>query len=205
MKYERSIVPPSLEKYIGSHLYYVWSDPDFQEDLDYMNELHRVRGEENPSPSETERLKLASLANNEYDALASKYCISRGDIDMVFSGFMFQDDADEPYVGYVRKEDDTERIIVSLSNDITYRDYVNLWLQVKPLLQRPTGVRKRLSENSSLVYAIFKAKEIKRLTYKEIYELYSRGRLPGYDGSTKQFGDSLALSEYYRRYRPTPD
>lgn len=64
----------------------------------------------------------------------------------------------------------------------------------------PLAKRTKPPQNYELVYAIFKARNANR-NFKEIYQLYMDGNLPGYKGS-KSLSTLEKFREYYNKFRP---
>lgn len=62
--------------------------------------------------------------------------------------------------------------------------------------------KRRTVQQPDLIYAIFKQRQCKK-TFREIFNLYSEGKLPGYAGSPDQYKDEFSLKKYYQAGKPT--
>lgn len=161
----------------------VFSDPDFNKDL-----LDAVLGEARPS-----------------GYFQSNYLIPDS---LIHSEFVV-DEQDAPSNAGVFGLSATEHTInIKLSKNVTKQEYLASWKLVQWYKQNRLGLgdsktKRKQPQYPDLLYAVYKARHLgKPLTFRQIFELYSDGKLPHYDKKAQPFKTEESLERYYRQYTP---
>ena len=104
----------------------------------------------------------------------------------------------KPFKGLGR---DDETVTIEFNRDITKEDYLEAWNQwIVPSKEKVS--QPKLPLHDKLLYAIFKAREQRGETFRQIFEQYENGQLPYYSGSSTMFAaNQKKFEEYYRKYK----
>lgn len=191
----KSIKFQKLEKFTQSsaysnHLEHLKNDPDF---IKSINDLDNGDG---------------NNYHKQVQDIIFRFLVSRVDVGLAddHTPFAILLTQDQPRLfKMIDDPDDDSRIGISLPENITKTEYVNLWDVIKNFQHlrsdlKPT--KHKGPENSELLYEVFIQRRA-RETFKRIYEMYSSGRLGNYDGGNYRFKTSKDLEDYYRLYYPS--
>ena len=202
------------------HVYQVFIDPDFQQDIqelrDSLESLYYKDISLTISPSYEHLLLEDRLRIKE---IADKYRITLVDLGFYADG-QFNAGHDNfgrrvsEYGGfsvdhYQHEEYDGLPCYI-IGRKTTLNDIEREWPFIRAMRQDmfaskennlTTKTRTKSPENPQLIYAIFKAR-MSGKKFREIYEYYISSNLIGYSGNTNQFTGEDSLERYYRRHMP---
>lgn len=147
--------------------------------------------------------------------LLEEYGITQAEFDDIQTGMHSQGSFDFPF-WYVST--DEAGITLKIPSDIKKVDYIAAWDDIYEILHPPylkgpftddeevviakRQTRRRPPDDTRLVYAIHRAR-IKGLTFRNIFELYQEGGLPGYANMpTNNYSSEDSLERYYNKYKP---
>lgn len=141
------------------------------------------------------------------DYFLDKYLIPD---EVINSYFVIDDEGVPSSAGIFDIDDAGNAINLRISKHITKKEYEDGWKFVqwykKNRLFLDTNKTKRKSpQYPELLYAVYKARHLeKKLTFRQIFELYQTNELAYYDKKVQPFKDEESLERYYRKYTPTP-
>lgn len=177
-------------KYINSklksskdwHVYWVYQDPEFQKDTNNIKSAIKKR------------------------QITKKYAISDSDLNFYNIQKLLPGGAirinNKSNLTYNAKKG---LFSLEFEPSITKAEFLDNWKSFTSTWQliynTNNKTRRRAPENTQLIYSIFKARQ-KQNTFREIFTLYSTGKLECFDGPSSQFKDEESLERYYRKYSP---
>lgn len=186
------------------------------EDNEFINEVARLFPErrelllhrKGTRPEDTNKLniilkKIGSLNETRCSEIANKFSISLGDLKWYLTGDNLREGefyrkSRKPFRAVDLNE---ETIVLEFNRNITKEDYDEAWRQWLAPSKNETK-QPKLPVHDKLLYAIYKAREHRGETFKQIFRQYEEGTLPGYTGSNSMFSSSQKkFEEYYRKYR----
>lgn len=191
------------------HVSNVYQDAEFIKDVqtifpdrERLLELTRQPDSSNTADEQIAK-KCRTISDLDREKLAKKYAIEVGDVVWYLrtnnerSG-EFYSSKRKPFRAIDRDED---TLTLMFNRNITKEDYLEAWNQwfmpSKSDISQP-----KLPIYDKLLYAIFKAREQRGETFRQIFEQYNRGKLPGYNGPNGMFADNQKkFEEYYRKYK----
>jgi len=190
------------------HVSNVYKDAEFIEDVEIIfpgrNRLLELE-QQNPNDATIEKQIIdgvRAVDSSERERLAEKYSITIDDVAWYLRGYNqrtgeFHRAKKKPFKAMGRGDG---TITIEFHADVTKEDYLEAWNHwVVPLKGKAT--QPKLPVHDKLLYAIFKAREQRGETFKQIFEQYEKGTLPNYSDSNKMFASNQKkLEEYYRKY-----
>ena len=170
------------------HIYFVYNDPEF------VSQVKKLR-----------RLKIQSPTKERlFVKLATEFAIAPYDVFYFYTKQIIYLDKNITRKANLTFNSDTGKFLVEFDYDISREEFLELWKEFS-YTRKNIGFRGKVSkrkppESPELIYAIFKARKDK--TFKEIFELYEKGKLEGFAGSAKQYKDEESLERYYGKFKP---
>jgi hypothetical protein len=178
MKTPGDYKPEGLKTTRDWHVYHVYND------LEFITEV-------NDAPE------------SRYGTIAEKYAITPKDVIFFIARKYIYLEGNTDKKSMLILDGDKEQLVLNMDPDITHEEYLSQWKVIsaykRSLFKLPRTKRKP-TYNTNLVYTIFKARN-RGLTFKEIYLLYTDGKLPGYSGSTS-YNSEENLERFYRKHKP---
>lgn len=166
----------------GSHIDWVFKDPEFGQDL-----LDDVFGG----------------AKRPKDYYLNKYFVPHSAI----AELAVVDEGAPSHTAFgIKHNRIAKTITLSLSDGVTKKEFDDIWkflqwYREKRLFISRTTKRKP-PENGQLIYAVFKARQKSPpTTFREIFRQYQNKELPLYNGS-RSLKSEDSLERYYNKYKP---
>lgn len=173
------------------HKFYVYNDPEFIADIE---SLKTAENQLNPVNNVSE-IKLA---------IASKHRIKESDVHMYILGEILYLDHTTSSAG-LDMDFDKGEFSIHFGSKTSRAEMLEQWQkfeQIRATLFPVKTSKRKTTYQPALVYAVFKCRQ-RDLTFREIYQLYSTGTLPGYRGSDHQYKDEDSLEKFYQANKPT--
>jgi len=165
---------------IDWHIYHVYNDPDFINDFNKLD-----------------------IDEDDTREIRKKYAITG--FDLLFfdvRNIIYLEKNVESKSGLTFNHN-IKKYVLTFDMTITKSEFLEFWNEFAAfrdtMIGKPSTKRKP-PENHELIYAVFKAR--KKLTFPEIFELYSAKQLPLYSGSCNQYKNEESLERYYNKYKP---
>jgi len=162
------------------HVYHVYNDPDFINDFNKLD-----------------------INEDDTNTIRKKYAITGFDL-------LFFDTRNTIYLeknverkGGLTFDPKLKKYVLTFDITITKAEFIEFWNEFavfRDAFIGKTNTKRKPPENHELIYAVFKAK--KKLTFREIFELYTVGKLPFYKGSPNQYKSEESLERYYNKFKP---
>ena len=184
------------------YMYWLCEDKEFRHDLVEHNEWIYLRAIKNSNLPIT---KLKDYKERQKSFL-NKYKITDDEFDLISTGLHLQYPLDFPFK-ILDNHDDIDNMTIVIPRDTKRKDYIAAWDYIQELFYtnptlKPKSERNRSAENTQLIYAISKARGLKK-TFREIFNDYQNGNLDCYSNrSTSQFKSEDELEKYYDKYKP---
>jgi hypothetical protein len=162
------------------HVYHVYNDPEFINDFNKLD-----------------------IEKDDTKDIRKKYAITGYDLFFFDIRNILYLEKNVESKGGLTFDPRIKKYVLTFDATITKSEFLECWKEFADFrddfIGKPNSKRKP-PVNDTLIYAIFKAR--KKLTFAEIFELYSVGRLPLYKGSSDQFKSEDSLERYYDKYKP---
>lgn len=198
-----------------AHIFNVYRDSEFIDDVEELfpeknKLLNTIKSIDVDEEKVKIRDKIRSLNPEGVKLLAKKYLIDDEDVRLFLTGddtiwFFYRKDDWRPYELFINKDGN---ITAKFNIDITKKAFIQMWevvasrkrIDFKGKIPQP-----KLREHTNLLYAIFKAKEIRGEKFPQIYKQYKNKSLPYFEGEKPtEFNNVDKLAAYYRQNKPNP-
>ena len=163
------------------HIYHVYSDPEFIVDFNKLD-----------------------VFTDDTSAIKKKYAISGHDLLFFEMRKHLYARENIERKGALLFDPRTHKQTLEFDYDISKAEFMEFWdefVMVRDKLVGKLKTKRKSPENHELIYAIFKARTT-GLTFAKIFELYSDGKLPLYNGATPEYIDEDKLQAYYDKFKP---
>lgn len=182
---------PELKSARDGHIFYVYNDPDFIADIAALKDLEKKLG-----PSR-------ELDELERD-IAGRWLINRHDVFRYRVGEVIPLPYHETTSAQLIIEPFKGEFSIKFQPFTSRAEILEQWAKFENIRAemfpiRPT--KRKPPKRPDLIYAVFKQYHQLNLTFPQIFELYSSGNLPGYNGPT-DLQDEEVLERLYREHNP---
>jgi hypothetical protein len=182
------------------HVYHVYNDPEFQQDIRELSERFISKWEANPDV----QVGLTEEEEGVIAELQARYAITAFDIEMAQTGLHLQGILNtDMNLHDVTYDDESDLIVIRIHPDFPKSSMGMIWDTVEDVRTNVAGRgergRRRGPENHKLLYAVFKARQ-NRWSFPKIYSAYESMTLPLYeDRRPTQFQNEDSLERDYRK------
>jgi len=207
-KYPNPYKLVSLKTKRQNFVYWVFEDPDFQQDVtkldSWFKKIQAVAKPESPNW----RSEVAEGLIERKKQICKKYSIHDDELSLYYYSLHEWYGFNSGIMSIKVSEVDEASVSVTMLSNITRSEYIDAWKDIQQFIKdeypkrgsATTKTKRKQEADYQLIYAINKALR-SGIKYSAIYKLYEDGNLPCYtEVLTQRFQTPKELNDYYLRY-----